>query len=157
MSFISVTTCRSCSKNNIKLKTVPASIIKHMPTDAEVIVNSDAILKGFRDIILSQITQMTRLKSFVMSNGFVICKNKTCYRFPTLKICQHWLAVLIKKTALETFVKEKSAGKRREKRQKNKRAPQIKKYVPIEKVVYPVKWKDPALSLQLIHFQIVMF
>ena len=52
----SVTTSRqswtgtSCSKYNVKLKTVPSSTIEDMQTEADVIVNSDAVLKGFGGI-----------------------------------------------------------------------------------------------------------
>ena len=172
----SVTTYRpssagtSCSKYNIKVKTVPASIIEDMLTEAEAIVKSDAILKGFEDSkgLLTIIKNPNHINdSFEVfcdvETGSVIYKNKNCYKFPTLKICQHCLAILIKTAVLETFVtnynktknislgqlvefdKEKNAGKKKRKATEKRKRPPNKKYVPTEKVVFPVKRMEPAV------------
>ena len=164
----SVTTYRpssagtSCSKYNIKLKTVPASIIEDMLTEVEAIVKSDAILKGFEDS-KGLLTIIKNPNLCDLATGSVIYKNKNYYKFPTLKICQHYLAILIKTAALETFVtnynktknislgqlvefdKEKNAGKKKRKQQKKRKRPPNKKYVPTEKVVFPVKRMEPAV------------
>ena len=68
-------------------------------------MKSDAILKGFGD------TYYIKNPDHINDSFEVFCdvetgsvKNKNCYRFPTLKICQHCLVILIKTAALETFV-----------------------------------------------------
>ena len=78
-----------------------------MLTEAERMINSDAILKGFGDIDYikdpSHINESFKVFCDV-ETGSVICKNKNCYPFPTLKICQHCLAILRKTDASQPFV-----------------------------------------------------
>ena len=81
----SVTTSRpsptgtSCSKCNIKLRTVPSSIIEDILTEAEAIVNSDAVLKGFGDIYYIKNPNDINDSFEVFCDveiGSVICKKK---------------------------------------------------------------------------------
>ena len=146
----SVTTYRpssagtSCSKYNVKPKMVPASIIEDMLIEAGAIVNSDAILMGFGDAYYVKNPNHINDSFEIFCNvetGSVICKNKNCDQFPTLKICQHCLTILIKTAALETFVtnynktkninlgrlvesdKEKNAGKKKRKATEKRKKP----------------------------------
>ena len=146
----SVTTYRpssagtSCSKYNVKPKMVPASIIEDMLIEAGAIVNSDAILMGFGDAYYVKNPNHINDSFEIFCNvetGSVICKNKNCDQFPTLKICQHCLAILIKTAELETFVtnysktkninlgrlvesdKEKNAGKKKRKATEKRKKP----------------------------------
>ena len=158
----SVTTYRpsssgtSCSKYDIKLKMAPASIIEDMLTEGEAVGNSEAMLKSFEDTHYVKNSNHINDSFEVfcdVKTGSVICKNKnkSCYRFPTLKICQHCLAILIKTSPLETFVtnynknkhitlgrlvefdNEKILEKRRERRQKNESGPQMKNMYQLER------------------------
>ena len=148
----SVTTYRpsssgtSCSKYDIKLKMAPASIIEDMLTEGEAVGNSEAMLKSFEDTHYVKNSNHINDSFEVfcdVKTGSVICKNKnkSCYRFPTLKICQHCLAILIKTSPLETFVtnynktkninlgrlvesdKEKNAGKKKRKATEKRKKP----------------------------------
>ena len=155
-----------------------------MLTEAEAIVNSDAILKGFRDTYYIKTPNHINDSFEVfcdVETGSVICKNKNCYRYPTLKICQHCFAIFIKTDALETFftnynktknislgrlvefdkekslINKKTLEKRREKRQKKERGPQIKTMYQLKRSYTQSSERNHTLQCQqLIHFRIVM-
>ena len=79
-----------------------------MLTEVEVIVNSDAVLKGFGDTYYiknpNHINDSFEVFCDVETGSVLLIKIKNCYRFPTLKICQHCLAILISIDSLQTSV-----------------------------------------------------
>ena len=150
-----------------------------MLTEVEGIVNSDAILKGLGDAYYIKNPNHINDSFEVfcdVETGFVICEIKNCYRIPTLKICQHCLAILIKTDAFQTFVtncnktknislgclvefdKKKNSGKKKRKATEKRRDPQIKNIYQLKRSYPQSRERTQQLQRQQLSlYRIVMF